>query len=648
MHRVALVLACWASAGHGRRLQEKIAEAQTGQIDSEMLRQSLAAATRQEPSPAGVSESMSRALALFFVALSPAAAWRYDPRMGIHASAKTRTSARSIAVPTMSSTDVQFGDEARRLLCDGIDAVANAVKVTLGPKGRNVVLERQNSVPQIVNDGVTIARDIVLKDLRANVGAKLVIEVASQTDEIAGDGTTTSTIMVQALVNEGMKLVTAGVNAMALQRGLRKVGDLLVEEVKALAKNVSSDEDLLNVATIATGNKDMGENIRKAFKRVGKTGKVLVENAYATRDRVEFTEGMEIENGFLSPYFMTDRERQVCELEQPQLLITDQQITSLMQIENTLTLFAQTKKPLLIVADDVSGDALASLALNVQRGLLNVCAVRAPSFGEMRQEFLEDLAIMTGATLITEDLAFRLDNVTDEQLGTAMSVIVTKSSTAVLGTGENEDKVAARLEELRTNYENAESEYFKDKLQDRMAKIGGAIGRIKVGAATETELKDKKLRYEDALNSAQASLKEGILPGGGSTMVYLLRTKQKLLDAMEAFDEDEKLAVDVMYSALEEPIKQIASNAGEEGEFVLEQVRDQEYGFGWNAQTNKYEDLFEAGVIDPASVTKQAILNSVSIASSILTCDALITEIPEEKDLTLFEQFDAQQESDYM
>jgi len=427
------------------------------------------------------------------------------------------------------------------------------------------------------------------------------------------------------------------------------VGTALVEEVKALAKSVESDEEVLNVATIATGSPVMGENIQKAFKRVGKNGKVLVENAYATRDRVEFTEGMEMDRGYLSPYFLTDKERQVCELEAPRVLITDMTISNLRQIAEMLQPFVKSKEPLMIIAEDVTGEALSSLAVNSKKGIIKVCAIKAPSFGDSRTEFLQDLATLTGSTFVTQELAMRLENVTDDQLGVAEFITVTKDSTTVVGTGTFNETVSKRLSDLRKQYEIAESEYYKDQLQERMAKLGGAIGRIKVGASTETELQDKKLRYEDALNSAQAALKDGILPGGGSTMVYLLRTKQKVMEAMEVEDEDEKLAVDVMYNALRAPLIQIAHNAGQEGEYVVEMVQDKEFGYGWNAATNKYEDLLESGVLDPATVTEQAILNSVSIAASVITAAALVAEIPDEKDLTAMEQGDvAFGDSDYM
>ncbi|KOO27510.1 chaperonin [Chrysochromulina tobinii] len=504
---------------------------------------------------------------------------------------------RSIGA-TMMATEVQFGDASRKSLLAGIDAVANAVKVTLGPKGRNVVLERSYGVPEVVNDGVTIARDILLEDERQNAGAKLLIEVASKTDQRAGDGTTTSTVLTQALVTEGLRLVASGANPMALQRGLQKASKMLAEEVKAVAK-----------------------------ARVGANGATMVEDGQTLVDEIEFTEGMEIDRGFISPYFVKNQETQSCEFENPRVLITDRKITNMNELVPILERLVQTKEALLIIADDVSGEALSSLVLNKMRGVLDVAAIKSPGFGDRRRGYLEDIAVLTGGTFITEQLGLSLEAMTPEMLGSAERIAVSKERTTMIATGKYTEQVNERIKVIKKEMENTDSEFDREKCQERIAKLGGAIGRIKVGAATETELKDKKLRYEDALNSVKAAMDEGIVPGGGSTLVYLLRTKDKILAAMNG--EEERLAVDLLFRAIQVPICQIAENAGEEGEVVLERVKGQAFGFGWNAATGKYEDLLKSGVIDPALVTQQCILNSCSIAAAVITTGALITEVKE-------------------
>jgi chaperonin GroEL len=538
------------------------------------------------------------------------------------------SSARAGRTAVQMSTDVTFGDESRQALLKGINSVADAVKVTLGPKGRNVVLQREYGVPEVVNDGVTIARDIILPDHKANVGAKLLIEVASKTDQKAGDGTTTSTILTQALVTEGLKLVASGANPIALQRGLQKASNFLADEVKEVAKPVTSDDEIRNVAIIATGSEQMGRTIANCFKRTGANGATMVEDGQTLTDEIEFTEGMEIERGYISPYFVKNQEAQTCELESPRVLVTDRKIGNMNDLVPLLEGLVQSKEPLLIIADDVTGEALSSLVLNKMRGVLDVCAIKSPGFGDRRRGYLEDIAVLTGATFITEQLGLSLDQATMEMLGQAERVAVSKERTTMISTGKHEAEVAERIKAVKAEKETTDSEFDREKCEERIAKLGGAIGRIKVGAATETELKDKKLRYEDALNSVKSAMNDGIVPGGGSTLVYLLRTKDKLTALIE--DEDEKLAVDILYRSMTYPIIQIAENAGTEGALVLEKVKDQEFGFGWNAATDCYGDLLELGVIDPSTVTMQAILNSCSIAASVLTTSALITEVPEE------------------
>ena len=548
----------------------------------------------------------------------------YAPQLQVPASARAGRTAVHM------STDVTFGDASRQSLLKGINSVADAVKVTLGPKGRNVVLQREYGVPEVVNDGVTIARDIVLADRKANVGAKLLIEVASKTDQKAGDGTTTSTILTQALVTEGLKLVASGANPIALQRGLQKASNFLADEVKQVAKPVTSDDEVRNVAIIATGSEQMGRTIANCFKRTGANGATMVEDGQTLTDEIEFTEGMEIERGYISPYFVKNQETQTCELESPRVLVTDRKIGNMNDLVPLLEGLVQSKEPLLIIADDVTVEALSSLVLNKMRGVLDVCAIKSPGFGDRRRGYLEDIAVLTGATFITEQLGLSLDQATMEMLGKAERVAVSKERTTMISTGKHEAEVAERITAIKAEKETTDSEFDREKCEERIAKLGGAIGRIKVGAATETELKDKKLRYEDALNSVKSAMNDGIVPGGGSTLVYLLRTKDKLTNLIE--DEDEKLAVDILYRAMTYPIIQIAENAGTEGALVLEKVKDQEFGFGWNAATDCYGDLLELGVIDPSTVTMQAILNSCSIAASVLTTSALITEVPEEDD----------------
>jgi chaperonin GroEL len=551
----------------------------------------------------------------------PAAA-AYAPQLQVTSSVRAGRTAVHM------SSEVTFGDASRQALLKGINSVADAVKVTLGPKGRNVVLQREYGVPEVVNDGVTIARDIVLSDNKANVGAKLLIEVASKTDQKAGDGTTTSTILTQALVTEGLKLVASGANAIALQRGLQKASKFLADEIAAVAKPVTDDDEIRNVAIIATGSEQMGRTIANCFKRTGANGATMVEDGQTLTDEIEFTEGMEIERGYISPYFVKNQETQTCELEAPRILVTDRKIGNMNDVVPLLEGLVQSKEPLLIIADDVSGEALSSLVLNKMRGVLDVCAIKSPGFGDRRRGYLEDVAVLTGATFITEQLGLSLDQATMEMLGKAERVAVTKERTTMISTGKHAAEVEERIAAIKVEKETTDSEFDREKCEERIAKLGGAIGRIKVGAATETELKDKKLRYEDALNSVKSAMNDGIVPGGGATLVYLLRTKEKLQALIE--DEDEKLAVDILYRAMTYPIIQIAENAGSEGALVLEKVKDQKFGFGWNAATDSYEDLLETGVIDPSTVTMQAILNSCSIAASVLTTSALITEVPEE------------------
>jgi chaperonin GroEL len=529
----------------------------------------------------------------------------------------------------MMATDVIFGDESRKALMDGIDQVANAVKVTLGPKGRNVVLERSYGVPEVVNDGVTIARDIELEDGGQNAGARLLIEVCSKTDLRAGDGTTTSAVLTQALTREGLRLVSAGADPMQLQRGLMKASKLLAEEVKKVAVPVDEDADIQSVATIATGSQAMGRTIASCFKRVGKNGATMVEDGQTLVDEIEFTEGMELDRGYISGYFVSNQELQACQMERPRVLVTDKKINFMNELVGVLEPLVKSREPLLIIADDVQGEALQSLVLNSMRGVLDVCAIKSPGFGNRRTGYLEDIATTTGATFITEQLGLSLKEMTVDMLGTAERVSITKERTTMISTGKHSDEVNERIEVLKADMAATDSDFDQEKLQERIAKLGGAIGRIKVGAATETELKDKKLRYEDALNSVKAAMEEGIVPGGGACLVYLSRKKEEIAAQMD--NDEQKLAVDILFRAIEAPIIQIGDNAGVDGAVVLEEVMGKEFGYGYNAATDEYEDLLKAGVIDPALVTMEALINSSSIASSVITTSALITEIPEEE-----------------
>jgi chaperonin GroEL len=530
----------------------------------------------------------------------------------------------------MMAKKVVFNEESRKSLVNGINAVANAVKITLGPKGRNVVLERTLGSPQVINDGVTIARDIELEDPLENTGARLLQEVASKTDLKAGDGTTTSTVLTQSIVNQGIKAVASGVNPLALKRGIEKTARMLVKEIKCLAKPCNGIEDIRNIATIAAGgNEEIGRIIATAFEKVGENGSTTVEESQSLQDEVDFTEGMELDRGYISPYFVKDMERQIAELINPRIVVTDKKITSVQELVPLLEMIVRSKEPLLIVAEDITGEALSTLVVNKMRGVLDVCAIRSPGFGERRKAYLEDIAILTGATYIAEEVGLTLDKVTIDQLGKATRVVVAKEACTIISDKTNQDKVLARIDQIKKQIENTDSDFDKEKGEERIARLGGGIARIKVGAATETELKDKKLRYEDAINSTKAALELGVTPGGGTTFLHLIK---KISDIKDSFDdEDEKLGATIVAKALEAPILQIAKNAGQEGEVVLDKCKRMEFGMGFNAATNTYENLYESGVIDAAKIICWALENSCSIAAMVLTTEALVVEIPEKK-----------------
>jgi len=548
--------------------------------------------------------------------------------MGVPAASRARSSS---SVVRMAKT-IDFDDASREKLMQGIDAVANAVKVTLGPKGRNVVLERSYGAPEIVNDGVTIARDIELADPQQNVGVKLLVEVASKTDLKAGDGTTTSTVLAQAMVKEGLKSVAAGASPVALQRGINKCARRIVVEINKLSKPIKGNDDLRAIASISTNSVEMGRIIATAFEKVGALGSTTVEDGQVLTDEIDFTEGMEIDRGYVSPYFVKNQETQSAQLNKPRVLVTDRKLSSMQEMVQLLEAIVKTKQPLVIFAEDVSGEALSSLVLNKMRGVLDVVAVKAPGFGDRRRAYMEDIAVLTGATFVTEQLGITMEQVTPDMLGTAERVVVGKEVTTIISTGEHTDAVAARIKLIQKQKEEADNQFDIEKCDERVAKLGGAIARIKVGAATETELKDKKLRYEDALNSVKCALEAGVVAGGGATLAYLAGQKDKIMADMDFVDEDEMRGAEIVFRAITAPVQQIAANAGVDGAVVLETVKDSEYGYGYNAATNVYENLIDAGVLDPAKVTCWGVENSASISGSILTTNCLICEIPVKDD----------------
>jgi chaperonin GroEL len=526
---------------------------------------------------------------------------------------------------------LSFREDSRKKLVEGINIVANAVKITLGPKGRNVVLERSYGAPEIVNDGVTIARDISLEDPEMNVGAKLVQEVASKSDSKAGDGTTTATLMTQEIVNQGIRVVAAGANPVSLRNGIQLAASKLSQRVKELAKPVKGNADLLSIATISSNSPTMGGIIAKAYEKVGETGSTVVEESQTLFDEVEFTEGLSVDRGYLSPYFVKDTERQICEMTNPRVLITDKKITTVQDLIPILEQLVKTKEPLFIVAEDVTGEALSALVVNKLRGVLDVVAIKAPSFGDRRKAYLQDMAIATGATYVADEVGITLESVTLDMLGKADRIVVGKDSTTIVTGDDNSEAIQKRIAQIRAEAENTDNKFDKEKATERVAALGGGIARIKVGAATETELKDKKLRYEDALNSVKSAIEMGVVPGGGACMLYMHydeELKKSILDLCNPHNDDEKLGVEIMFRSLPAPMKQIAKNAGLEGEVIADKCRGKPFGFGYNAQTDEYEDLLVTGVLDPAKVTINALENAASIAALVLTTEVLITEIP--------------------
>jgi chaperonin GroEL len=525
---------------------------------------------------------------------------------------------------------VVHGEESRAAILRGINQLADAVKITLGPKGRNVVIDKKFGSPTITKDGVTVAKEIELKDNLENMGAQMVREVASKTSDVAGDGTTTATVLAQAIFKEGVKTVAAGANPMALKRGIDKAVERAIEEIHRLAKPVKGDA-IAQVGTVsANGDATIGGIIAKAMDQVGKDGVITVEESRTMETSLEVVEGMQFDRGYLSPYFVTDPERMEASLENALILIHEKKISSMKDLLPLLEQIAKMGKPLLIIAEDVEGEALATLVVNKLRGTLNVAAVKAPGFGDRRKAMLEDISILTGGKVISEDLGIKLENVQVQDLGKAKKITIDKDNTTIVeGSGKQGD-IEGRVKTIRAQIEETTSDYDREKLQERLAKLVGGVAVIKVGAATETEMKEKKARVEDAMHATRAAVEEGIVPGGGVTLVRAAKVLDKF-DVAKDGDADEQIGVSIVRRALEEPLRQIVHNAGKEGAVVVERVRnDKNDSFGFNAQTEEFEDLVKAGVIDPAKVTRTALQNAASIAGLMLTTEAMVSEIPEE------------------
>jgi len=527
----------------------------------------------------------------------------------------------------MAAKDLRFSEEARKGLQAGVDKLADVVKVTLGPKGRNVVLEKKWGAPTITNDGVTIAKEIELEDAWENMGAKLAYEVANKTDNVAGDGTTTATVLAQAMVKEGLRQVAAGANPMELKRGIEAAVEAAVKNLGEQARDIETTEEIAHVASISANNDNsIGEVIADAMERVGKDGVITVEEGQTFGLELEFTEGMQFDKGYISPYFITDADRQEAVLDDPFILIANQKITSVNDLVPVLEKVMQTGKGVLVIAEDVEGEALATLVVNKIRGTFQSIAVKAPGFGERRKAMLQDIAILTGGTVISEEVGLKLENVSTELLGRARKVVIAKDNTTIIDGDGSEADVKARIVQIEREIENTDSDWDREKLQERLAKLSGGVVVIKAGAATEVELKEKKHRIEDAVQAARAAVEEGVVPGGG---VALLRA-QSAVDKVRGGSDDEKTGRNIVRKAMEEPLRQIAFNAGFEGGVVVEQVRAAEGSSGFNAATGVYEDLLAAGVIDPAKVTRSTLQNAASIAALLLTTEALVVEQPED------------------
>ena len=527
----------------------------------------------------------------------------------------------------MPAKEIIYGQDARARVLKGVDKLANAVKATLGPKGRNAILDKMFGAPNVTKDGVTVAKEIELKDKFENMGAQMVKEVASKTSDVAGDGTTTATVLAQAIYTEGLKYLAAGMNAMDLKRGIDKATTAVVEELKGMSKKVEDKKEIEQVGSIsANGDTEVGLMIADAMDKVGKEGVITVEEAKGMETTLELVEGMQFDRGYLSPYFVTDAEKMEAVMDDPYILIYDKKISNMRDIIPVLEQIAKEGRSLVIIAEDIEGEALATLVVNKLRGTLKAAAVKAPGFGDRRKAMLEDIAILTGGQVVSEDLGRKLDSVTVKDLGRAKKVIIDKdNSTIVEGVGAHAD-IQGRIKQIKAQIEESTSDYDKEKLQERLAKLAGGVAVIKVGAATEPEMKEKKARVEDALHATRAAVEEGFLPGGG---VALLRCIKKLNDLK--LNDDQKFGVKIVQKALEEPLRQIAVNAGLEGGIVVEKVKDLKANMGFNASTEEYEDLLKAGIIDPTKVTRSALQNAASVAGLMLTTEVMVAEIPEEK-----------------
>ena len=519
---------------------------------------------------------------------------------------------------------ILFDEEARRALERGVNALADAVKVTLGPKGRNVVLDKKFGAPTITNDGVTIARDIELEDAFENMGAQLVKEVAVKTNDVAGDGTTTATLLAQAMVREGMKNVAAGANPMIVKKGIQKAVDVLVKELKGISSKVEGKQAIAQVASISAADETVGQLIADAMDKVGKDGVITIEESKTMQTELEVVEGMQFDRGYISPYMSTDVDKMEAVLDDPYILITDRKITMIQDLLPVLEKVVQQGRGLLIIAEDVEGEALATLVVNKLRGTFKAVAVKAPGFGDRRKAMLEDIAILTGGSVISEELGRKLDSVQMEDLGRARQVRVNKENTTIVDGNGNAEEIKARVAQVRVQIEETTSDFDREKLQERLAKMAGGVAVIKVGAATEVELKEKKLRIEDALNATRAAVEEGIVAGGGTSFIQI----QGALSSVEA-KGDEKTGVEIVRRAIEEPVRQIANNAGLEGSVIVEKVKNSPKGIGFNALTEEYVDMLEAGIVDPAKVTRSALQNAASIAAMILTTETIVADLPE-------------------
>lgn len=523
--------------------------------------------------------------------------------------------------------EIKYNEDARKALERGINKLADTVKITLGPKGRNVVLDKQYGAPVITNDGVTIAREIELQDRYENMGAQLVKEVATKTNDVAGDGTTTATILAQAIIREGLKNLAAGANPIILKDGIEKAVEIVKKEIKKFAVPVDSKEAISQVAAISAGNKNIGSLISDAMEKVGKDGVITVEESKSTGTTLEVVEGMQFDRGYVSPYMATDSEKMIAELEKPYILITDKKISNIQDILQMLEKVVQEGRSILIIAEDVEGEAMATLVVNRLRGTINSVAVKAPGFGDRRKEMLQDIAVLTGAKVISEDLGYDLKEATLEMLGTAEKIKVDKENTVIVGGAGSKEDLDARIHQIKAQIANSDSDFDKEKLQERLAKLSGGVAVIQVGAATEVELKERKMRIEDALAATRAAVEEGIVPGGGTVLIDSIAEVKKFVDSVEG---DTRTGASIIAKAMEEPVKQIAENAGLEGSVIVETLKTKEDGIGFDALNNEYVQMIKAGIVDPAKVTRSAIENAASVAAMVLTTEAAVVDIPEE------------------